>query len=77
MIIYLGIYKFFFCRSDHGSGENEVELLDTNLSSLPYELISEGKTAMSSGHLLLNIQLMMSMIFLFFLCNDENASVLK
>lgn len=68
MIVYICIYIFFFCRSDHGSGEKEVELLDTSLSSMPYELISEGKTALSSGHPFLNIQLITSRIVLFFLC---------
>ncbi|KAH6792646.1 hypothetical protein C2S52_003123, partial [Perilla frutescens var. hirtella] len=34
--------EFFSSRNDHGSGEKEVELLDTNSNSLPYELISEG-----------------------------------
>ncbi|XP_047982282.1 protein ACCUMULATION AND REPLICATION OF CHLOROPLASTS 3, chloroplastic [Salvia hispanica] len=34
--------EFRSSRSDHGSGEKEVELLDTSLSSMPYELISEG-----------------------------------
>ncbi|KAG6407632.1 hypothetical protein SASPL_130628 [Salvia splendens] len=49
--------EFRSSRSDHGSGEKEVELLHTSFSSMPYELISEGKTAMSSGHPFLNIQL--------------------
>ncbi|KAG6405488.1 hypothetical protein SASPL_133078 [Salvia splendens] len=49
--------EFRSSRSDHGSGEKEVELLDTSFSSMPYELISEGKTTMSSGHPFLNIQL--------------------
>ncbi|XP_057777709.1 protein ACCUMULATION AND REPLICATION OF CHLOROPLASTS 3, chloroplastic isoform X2 [Salvia miltiorrhiza] len=34
--------EFPSSRSDHSSGEKEVDLLDTNFSSLPYELISEG-----------------------------------
>ncbi|XP_042010955.1 protein ACCUMULATION AND REPLICATION OF CHLOROPLASTS 3-like isoform X1 [Salvia splendens] len=34
--------EFRSSRSDHGSGEKEVELLDTSFSSMPYELISEG-----------------------------------
>ncbi|XP_042007967.1 protein ACCUMULATION AND REPLICATION OF CHLOROPLASTS 3-like isoform X2 [Salvia splendens] len=34
--------EFRSSRSDHGSGEKEVELLHTSFSSMPYELISEG-----------------------------------
>lgn len=47
----LSIDNFFFCRNDCLSGEREVELLDTKFSSFPYELISEGKTAMCSANL--------------------------